>query len=204
MADTQLQQIQKLLLKMDEPNVNEILVDTISIIDPDFNLIAKISDEKFLDFQIKFINMLPQNLFNKFMMTQRKMLSAKILNLLSTEKLSLWYNEEGVSHVKCDEINLIVVITSKNLFKDPKFPTTALKNFLASCCGNYSGSITHYEAIDLFLMMYANEVEIAPDTITDIKISRIVIKYFQNKAKMLQLECDTKEACIKEFESNRT
>jgi hypothetical protein len=51
-------------------------------------------------------------------------------------------------------------------------------------------------------MAYGDKVEIDLACVTDIKVVKIVAKYFKNKSQMLKLECDTKDAYIKETLTN--
>jgi hypothetical protein len=192
--------ITELLPKMNDPQMLNQTIDVIKIIDPEFSFLVEIIDNEFAEPKATFINMLPQNHFNYVLDTYRTKLSMAILKLLSTEKLSIWY-AENVGKLYCDEIDIVNVVVLKDLLICENQYVGIMSSFLASRCGKMNGTPSHYETVDLLLMTYGDKVEINPETITDNKIFCMVIKYLQNKTKMLQLECDTKESCIKDLEA---
>jgi hypothetical protein len=200
--NSQLGQLQRVLSKIDNPELCETIIDSISCIDPNFFLIAEISNEKFLDFQIKFVNVLPQDLFNRFMALHRKNLPTKTLESLSAEKLSIWYTTRG-NEVLCDEVGLIRILVSKNLIPENTWDYL-VNGYLKGNCGSATSTAAHYELVEILLMTYGDKIDIIPENITDIKISRMVMRYLLNKNKMLKLECDTKEQFIASVETNKS
>jgi hypothetical protein len=191
------QAVLRLTSKINYPQACETMIDMIKIVDPEFDCVAKIKD---INFQAALINMLPQEDFNCAMTKHRKCLSYQTLNLLSIDKLQLWYTPETSKIVLCDEFNVINMLVARNLMPE-SYRKHLLDSFMGSGCGKNTSTTGHYETLELILMTYGETIEIDLSHATDIKILQIVGKYLLNKNKMLSMECDVKDKCIADLEA---
>jgi hypothetical protein len=201
--DLQLHKIIELLQRMDDPQIFDQTLSVIKITDPEFLFLTKISGDTYAELEAKFLNMIPQIDFNHILNTHRQYLSKKVLTLLSAEKLKSWYwysnGKCKDKHVSVSECALIGILVSKGLMPE-RLHLILLNAYLQGKCDENSGSADYYETLETILMICGDKIEIDVTLATNIKVTQIVAKYFQNKARMLQLECDTKESCIRNME----
>jgi hypothetical protein len=199
--NARLQKIPKLLQKMnDDPQTFDQTLEIMKIIDPEFVFLINL-DDAYTEYKIKFINMLPQEDFGYILEYRRKNLSKQILTSLSSKKLLLWYNNRNKgTEIFLNECTLISIFISKNMIPE-HVRLNILNGYLQGNCGDKKGTTDHYETLELMLMTYGDTLEIDIKLPTDIKVLQIVAKYLQNKNKMLQLECETKDAHIRESEN---
>jgi hypothetical protein len=194
-----LQYIPKLLEQMKDSDSLEQILGIIKVIDPQYNFLASHADQSYEKFKIRFINMLPQAEFDYVMNNLRKYFSKEILNQLSNKKLVTWYKTNSSKNVFSSEFVFVRILLDKNLISEADLQPL-LNKYLQEKNHAYSDML---ETLELILMIHGSKLEIDITLITDSGIMKIVAKYLLNKTKMLQLECDTKEACIKEYESNK-
>jgi hypothetical protein len=193
--------IAKLLPKISDEQSFDQVLDMVKLIDPDFSFLAKITGPLNIAFQSKFINILPQPDFNRVLNKYNATLHIDVLKLLSNEKLESWYSVGPLDGLYYSEIRVFEILVEKNAITTTQGRKHMIDAYIRGKLGKNDSTPEHYNFLKLLLMTYGNEVEIDATIATNPKILHIIVEYLQNKNKMLQLECDTKESCIKDLEN---
>jgi hypothetical protein len=179
-----------------DPKCSEIFIKTALLFDPEMKFLNKFHPNN----RINFINSLDQKNFNDHL--SGKFITETTAILLNPEKIKLWYDQNKTSF-NGDQHFLIRRLVTAGLINAKDVMQTFYNCWLPTILTNENTNKEWYNTFEI-LLMHLDETADASwfEGNTSPKINSIMMKYYFNRCKMLELECQTKDHSLKQYETS--
>jgi hypothetical protein len=169
----------------------------------DIRLLDIIHDFKNLQAKIKFVNALPEKYFNKYLERWGRLLSIELINGLDIDKFAKFAESTKVDDlVRTCSYSVLERLVLGDFIKGRDILKQLLDNSISIKKKESMNTRTNYSRLIETILHCENELIDNIDLQHYPKfVTGIVCKYYENRCKLLELECKTKEGIIATLEA---